>query len=112
MSWEPWLRRARGFGLVVCCGALTGWEGNLAYVRSRTGRAATAAAAAVYKDKLLPLPQFLCGGSDWTEEDICDGLSLTGHFLRHRVFAATHRDLPEPRLRFANAVAPKPEEAA
>ncbi|TNE28967.1 MAG: DNA repair protein RecO [Alphaproteobacteria bacterium] len=110
--WETGLLRALGFGLDLSCCALTGEEENLAYISPRTGRAATAAAAAVYKDKLLPLPSFLCGGKDWTEEDICDGLNLTGHFLRHRVFAATHRDLPEPRLRFANAVAPKPEEEA
>ncbi len=97
--WETGLLRELGFGLDLSACALTGETEKLAYISPNTGRAATESAARQYKDKLLVLPEFLCGGENWTEEDICNGLKLTGYFLRHRVFAATHRDLPEPRLR-------------
>ena len=52
------------------------------------------------KEKMLNLPPFLRGEARFEQEDILDGLKLTGHFLMHRVFAAqSNSNLPEPRLR-------------
>ncbi len=96
--WELGLLRELGFGLDLTCCAVSGETENLAYVSPKTGRAATNKAGEEYRDKLLVLPSFLCGGKGWSDGDILDGLKLTGHFLRHRVFAQTHMDLPEARL--------------
>ena len=69
-----------------CC-ALTGATEGLAFISPRSGRAVTAEAALPYAEKLLPLPAFLCGATDWDETDILKGLDLTGHFLSRHVFA-------------------------
>ena len=42
-----------------------------------------------YKDKLLPLPQFLVGKEIVEPRDIADGLRLTGYFLDRHVLAPT-----------------------
>jgi hypothetical protein len=34
-----------------------------------------------------------------------DGLQLTGHFLKRRLFELVNKDLPQPRLRLAHLVA-------
>lgn len=104
--WEIGLLRELGFGFDLSCCALTGETEDLAYVSPKTGRAATRAAGQVYKDKLLSLPGFLCGEEDWNDEDIRDGLRLTGYFLSKRVFAATHTELPESRWRLMQEYEP------
>jgi DNA repair protein RecO (recombination protein O) len=50
------------------------------------------------------LPGFLIGraGAD-EQQEVIDGLILTGHFLERHVFAATHAPLPEARLRVVEA---------
>lgn len=87
ISWEIGVLKALGYGMDLSCCALTGVCDGLAYISPRTGRAVTAEAAAPYKDKLLPLPAFLCGAANWGDEDIVKGLDLTGHFLSQNVFA-------------------------
>ncbi len=51
----------------------------------KSGRAVSASAGEPYKDRLLPLPQFLLAGrqAQVTAEDVVRGLALTGHFLKH-----------------------------
>ena len=102
--WECGLLGALGFGLDLTCCAVTGTTDELSHVSPRTGRAVSRAAAAPYRDKLLPLPPFL-----WSEEaaspaDIAAGLALTEHFLVHHLLAPQGRGLPEARLRFAERV--------
>ena len=102
--WECGLLAALGFGLDLMCCAVTGTTSDLTHVSPRTGRAVSRAAAAPYRDKLLPLPPFL-----WREEapspaDIVAGLALTEHFLVHHLLAPQGRGLPEARVRFAERV--------
>jgi len=72
-----------GFGLDLSSCAISGTTTDLAFVSPASGRAVSAAAAGVWRDRLLPLPAFLIGG----EADlpaIRQGLALTGSFLeRH-----------------------------
>ncbi|MGE4350941.1 MAG: DNA repair protein RecO [Bdellovibrionales bacterium] len=87
ISWEIGVLKALGYGLDLSHCALTGACEGLAYISPRTGRAVTAEAAVPYKDRLLPMPAFLCGAANWDENDILKGLDLTGHFLSQNVFA-------------------------
>lgn len=97
--WEIGLLRELGFGLDLSKCVVTGSTENLIYVSPKSGSAVSEAAGAIYKEKLLPLPPFLRGSGGFTDADILDGLKMSGHFLRHRVFSQAHVDLPEPRLR-------------
>lgn len=96
--WEIGLLRELGFGLDLTKCAATGDVENLIYVSPKSGCAVSGAAGEIYKEKLLAMPSFLRGGG-FAENDILDGLKLTGHFLRHRVFSLSNSNLPEPRLR-------------
>lgn len=97
--WEIGLLKELGFGLDLTKCASTGEVENLIYVSPRSGRAVSAAAGEIYKEKLLNLPPFLRGEARLENEDVLDGLKLTGHFLLHRVFSLANTNLPEPRLR-------------
>ncbi len=99
VAWELGLLRELGFGLDLSACAATGQVDDLAYVSPKSGRAVSAAAGAVYKEKMLILPPFLKGQPVLERGDILDGLRLTGHFLLKRVFAQSNSNLPEPRLR-------------
>lgn len=97
--WEIGLLRELGFGLDLSKCAATGTVDNLIYVSPKSGCAVSGPAGEIYKEKLLHLPPFLRGQGPFEDTDILDGLKLTGHFLRHRVFFQSNTDLPEPRLR-------------
>lgn len=99
--WEMAFMRELGFGLDLqkCAGG--GDVSTLAYISPKSGRAVSLAQAEPYKDKLLPLPDFLKpGGSAMDMGEILTGLRMTGHFLEHWVFAQSTHGTPEPRLRF------------
>lgn len=97
--WEIGLLAELGFGLDLSSCASTGVTEDLIYVSPRSGRAVSAMAGQPYAERMLRLPGFLRGAGGLEPSDVLDGLRLTGHFLMHRVFAATHAPLPEPRLR-------------
>lgn len=59
VRWEAGLLAELGYGLDIAACAVTGATENLAYVSPRTGRAVSAAAAGIWKERLLPLPGFL-----------------------------------------------------
>jgi DNA repair protein RecO (recombination protein O) len=99
--WECRLLGALGFGLDLTCCAVTGTTDDLTHVSPRTGRAVSRAAAAPYRDKLLPLPPFLWREEATSRAEIAAGLALTEHFLVHHLLAPHGRGLPEARLRFA-----------
>jgi DNA repair protein RecO (recombination protein O) len=103
--WELGLLKELGFGLDLSTCAATGTTDDLIYVSPKSGRAVSRAAGEIYKERLLRLPSFLRGESGLDPVDIRDGLKLTGHFLLHRVFALSHDNLPEPRLRLEERVA-------
>jgi len=97
--WEIGLLRELGFGLDLSKCVASGALDNLLYVSPKSGCAVSAAAGEIYKEKLLHLPSFLRGEARFEDGDILDGLKLTGHFLRHRVFSQSNINLPESRLR-------------
>ncbi|MGD1933465.1 MAG: DNA repair protein RecO [Candidatus Phaeomarinobacter sp.] len=105
VRWELGLLEDLGFGLDLSACALTGETDNLAYVSPRSGRAVTAEAAGGYKERLLPLPDFLTGGGSASPRDVQDGLRLTGFFLEKRVFAPLDKTLPVPRIALAEVLA-------
>lgn len=76
-----------GFGLDFDSCAVTGQTDNLAYISPKTGRAVTEEGAGLYKDKLLKLPKFIAtyGNSSYSEQEIIDGMKLTGYFLSKNI---------------------------
>jgi len=101
VMWEIAFLKELGFSLDLsrCAGGCD--AGHLIYVSPKTGCAVSEAKGEPYKDRLLPLPNFLrpqsSGGDD---EDVAKGLALTGYFLEHWVFAHHTKGIPTPRLRF------------
>ncbi len=106
VRWELGLLRELGFGLDLSCCAATGARDGLAYVSPRSGQAVSEAAAAPWRDKLLPLPAFLIEGTDdVAADDVARGLELTGFFLERRVFAPHDQSVPAARARFVERFA-------
>jgi DNA repair protein RecO (recombination protein O) len=101
VRWERDLLGALGFGLDLDRCALSGVTAALAYVSPRTGRAVSRAAGLPYHDKLLRLPEFLRGDRPAGAAQLALGMTLTGHFLTHHVFAPQGRTLPAARIRLA-----------
>ena len=101
VAWELSLLAELGFGLDLSTCAASGATTNLIYVSPKSGRAVSAAAGEDYKDKLLPLPQFLVGKEVVEPRDIADGLRLTGYFLDRHVLAPHAKLLPDARARIA-----------
>ena len=99
--WECGLLAALGFGLDLGHCAVTGATDDLTHVSPRTGRAVSRAAAAPYRDKLLPLPGFLWRDAPADHAEISAGLALTEHFLLHHMLLPQGRGLPEARVRMA-----------
>lgn len=95
VKWEIGLLTELGFGLDLTACAATGETDDLVYVSPKSGRAVSRAAGAPYKEKLLPLPQFLIDPA--APADIANGLRLTGYFLENHVFQ--HRDTKVPAAR-------------
>ncbi len=110
VMWEIALLKELGFALDLSCCAAGGDSRTLCYVSPKTGRAVCEESAQAYKDKLLPLPEFLKpDGKESGEKDVITGLNLTRYFLEHWVFVHHNRGLPEARhrldLRFAEVFA-------
>ncbi len=105
--WELALLAALGFGLDLGECAVSGATEGLTYVSPRTGRAVSEGAAAQWRDRLLPLPDFLRQDTDFsaTPSEVLDALRLTGHFLESHVFASEGRALPESRARLIEGLA-------
>jgi DNA repair protein RecO (recombination protein O) len=84
--WELTLLADLGFGLDLSRCAATGATEGLTHVSPRTGRAVSAAAAAPYRERLLPLPAFLGGAGPAAPGEVVRALALTGHFLEQHIF--------------------------
>ena len=99
VQYELLLLAELGFGLDLRQCALSGSEDQLVAVSPRSGRAVSAAEAAPYAGKLLPLPAFVRegGSAPWT--DTLDGLALTGHFLARDVLTDRLGHLVDARRR-------------
>ena len=101
VEWELRLLGDLGFGLDLSSCAATGSNDDLAYVSPKSGRAVSLSAGEPYRDKLLPLPQFLIGAGEAGEGDLADGLKLTGYFLERHLLAPHERTMPDARARLA-----------
>lgn len=105
VRWELGLLAELGYGLDISVCALTGGTTDLAYVSPRSGRAVSAEAAGVWRDRVLPLPRFLLDEDGFDAADLHDALRLTGHFLRRDVFGVRHHALPAARQMLADRLA-------
>jgi DNA repair protein RecO (recombination protein O) len=88
-----------GFGLDLGACAVSGRNDALVAVSPRSGRAVSAAEAAPYKDKLLPLPPFVAGGGQASLGDVLDGLALSGHFLARDLVTGRNEPVLDARRR-------------
>ncbi|MBT5495649.1 MAG: DNA repair protein RecO [Alphaproteobacteria bacterium] len=104
VAWELSLLAELGFGLDLSACAATGVTENLIYVSPKSGRAVSAEAGEVYRDKLLPLPRFLLGNAASDSNSLGEGLRLTGYFLERHVLSPHGHLLPDARSR----IAPRP----
>jgi DNA repair protein RecO (recombination protein O) len=105
VMWEIALMREMGFGLDLSRCAGGGDAGTLAYISPKSGCAVSAEKGEPYKDKLLPLPDFLKpGGSNMDQTEVKKGLEMTAWFLEHWVFVHG-KSLPDARVRFQERVA-------
>ncbi|MGB2179039.1 MAG: DNA repair protein RecO, partial [Hyphomonas sp.] len=100
VRWELGLLSALGFGLDLDECAISGANDGLTHVSPRTGRAVRGSEAEDYVARLFRLPSFLVMSSAPVgDEDVADGLKLTGYFLEARVFHAMNRAMPPERDR-------------
>ena len=102
---ELGLLQELGFGLDLEKCAATGTIEDLAFVSPKTGRAVSRAAAGPYKEKLLALPAFLStGGLPADDEELRQGLDLTGFFIERHVFWPHNKPLPPARTRLIESL--------
>lgn len=111
VAWEIALLNELGFGLDLSSCAVTGQADGLKYVSPKSGRGVSAEGAKGYEDKLLPLPEFLVGGTDDSVEEILKGLQISGYFLQKRVLDHLYNStFPSSRLLLIEKLSPAPEE--
>jgi DNA repair protein RecO (recombination protein O) len=112
VRWQLLLLQELGFGLDLTCCAATGEVDNLLYVSPKSGRAVGAGAGEPYKDRLLPLPQFLVhdqhSNPGWS--DVKAGLRLAGYFFTRHVYEPRGIDPPESGERMNRLLAKHYEE--
>ncbi|MET0240075.1 MAG: DNA repair protein RecO [Sphingobium sp.] len=99
IHYERLLLAELGFGLDLTVCAATGEAGDLAYVSPATGRAVSRFGAVGYEPRLLRLPPFLTHGGEARWEEIFDGLTLTGHFLKRDLLSDRRVDVLAARER-------------
>lgn len=100
VRWELGLLQELGFRLDFSSCASTGQTTDLTYVSPKSGKAVSEAAAAPYKDVLLPLPGFLLDqGKTGSHGEIHQALKLTGYFLNRHAFGDSTGQIPEARKR-------------
>jgi DNA repair protein RecO (recombination protein O) len=103
IRWELALLAELGFGLDLTSCAATGQTEALIYVSPKSGRAVSAAAGRVYRDRLLALPGFLLEQeTTGRADDVSAGIKLTGYFLAKYVMGDTKNGLPAARQRLAD----------
>jgi DNA repair protein RecO (recombination protein O) len=100
--WELSVLAELGFGLDLSQCAATGTTDDLIYVSPKSGRAVSAEAGAEYREKLLPLPQFLIGRGGAENAALGDGLKLTGYFLDRYMLRPHGKLLPDVRARLVD----------
>lgn len=108
VMWEISFLRELGFALDFSKCAGGGGVDDLIYMSPKSGCTVSREKGEIYKDKLLPLPNFLINREMTTDISILDilkGIAMTGYFLEHWVFAQHTKGIPEQRLRFHRLLA-------
>lgn len=108
VRWQLGLLDELGFGLDLSRCAATGATENLIFVSPKSGKAVSAAAGEPFRDRLFRLPGFLNGTSGTSQEDVIDGLKLTGYFLHRHVFEPRGAQMPEQQDWIIRALAERP----
>ncbi|MGI6852877.1 DNA repair protein RecO [Mesorhizobium sp. 1B3] len=94
-----------GFGLDLSCCAATGTREELVYVSPKSGRAVSRTAGEPWRERMLPLPEFLLrSGLRGSACDIEDAFRLTGFFLTRHVYEPRGLGEPEARTGFIVAL--------
>lgn len=75
-----------GYGIDLSSCAATESKNDLAFVSPKSARAVSFNAGKPYESKLLKLPSFLVNEQDHDENQLLDGLKLSGFFLEKFVF--------------------------
>lgn len=101
-KWETGLLSELGFALTLDRCAATGSTHDLRYVSPRSARAVSAEAGEPYRDRLLPLPPFLCARTEQVPAEVsvmdaADALKMTGYFIEKGPLYGTNRAMPEAR---------------
>ena len=102
VRYELLLLAELGFGLDLDRCAVTGVNDRLVAVSPRSGRAVSAAEAAPFAGKLLPMPAFVREGGSASWAEIDEGLALTGHFLLRDLVTERTRPIAEARARLVD----------
>jgi DNA repair protein RecO (recombination protein O) len=92
-----------GFGLDLSECAASGVTDDLVYVSPKSGRAVSRLAGEPWRDRLLPLPDFLAATrleTGASRADVLAGFALTGFFLERDVFGPRGAKAPEARRAF------------
>ena len=99
-----------GFGLDLSECAATGADTDLIYVSPKSGRAVSRVAGEPWRERLLPLPDFLLHADKAaapSAADLADGFTMTGFFLMAHVLDPRGLAAPPERERFiASALQP------
>lgn len=104
LQWEVVLLETLGFALDLDRCAVSGTRDDLAFISPRTGRAVGRSAAGEWADRLLPLPPCLRGVGEAPDQEILQGLAVTGHFLG-RALGDGGAAMPAARDRLVTALA-------
>jgi len=106
VRFELQLLEELGFGLDLTRCAGSGRKDDLVYVSPKSGRAVNRETGEPWKDKLLPLPEFLNVGKErrCTKQDLINAFRLTTYFLNRDVWAARGQAEPVARAGFMAAV--------
>ncbi len=99
VRYELLLLAELGYGLDLDSCAASGSNDDLVAVSPRSGRAVSAAEAAPYAGKLLPLPGFIRHGGTGSWPEILEGLTLSGHFLMRDLLTDRSAPVAEARSR-------------
>lgn len=108
VRWEMGLLAELGFGLDLSRCAGGGDNDQLSYISPKSGRAVSLSAGAPYKERLLPLPSFLLGRGEGGENEVVDGLAMTGFFIERHLFHPHNKPLPKARQMFAQRFEKEP----
>jgi DNA repair protein RecO (recombination protein O) len=97
-DFERFLLTVLGFGCDLSQCAATGDTHDLAYISPKTGRAVSRLAGAPYHHRLMALPAFwLQEDTEVSQEDLCQALRITGHFLQTCLLGPRSLTLPDLR---------------